>query len=94
MSNNALTMQVESKMGALFIALFAAFLVGFLFIVIKNFNSDAIAMDSSQAQIKTISSTERQLIARWLTDNNIALPKGEGYRYIERQYPAKPWLKD
>jgi sensor domain CHASE-containing protein len=93
MSENAITMKVESKMGAMFIALFAAFLVGFLFIVLKNFNSDAIAMDSSQTQIKTMSSTERQLIANWLRDNNIDLPKGEGYRYIERKYPDKPWLK-
>lgn len=94
MSENILTNQVESKMGALFISLFAAFLVGFLFIVIKNFNSDTIAMDSSQAQVVTISSTERQLIANWIRDNNITLPPGEGYRYIEKQYPDKPWLKD
>jgi hypothetical protein len=93
MPANPLTIQVESKLGALFISLFAAFMIGFLFIVIKNFNSDAIAMDSSQTQIKTMSSTERQLIAHWLTDNNITLPEGEGYRYVERKYPDKPWLK-
>ncbi len=91
--SNALTMQVESKMGALFISLFAAFLIGFLFIVIKNYTSDAIAMDANQAQVKTMSSTERQLISQWLKDNSIELPEGQGYRYIERQYPDKPWLK-
>jgi len=93
MSDNTLTMQVESKMGALFIALFAAFLVGFLFIVIKNFNSDAIAMDSDQTQIRTISSTERQLIAQWLIDNNVTVPQGQGYHWVEQQYPDKPWFK-
>jgi len=94
MSTNVLTNQIESKMGVMFILLFVAFLVGFLFVVIKNFNSDALAMDSNQTEIRTISSTERELIAQWLKDNNITLPEGQGYRYIERQYPDKPWLKD
>jgi len=93
MSENAATMQVESKLGAMFIVLFVAFMVGLLFLAMKNFNSDAIAFNSNQTQVKTISSTERQLIAQWILGNDIDLPEGEGYRYIERKYPNKPWLK-
>jgi hypothetical protein len=89
---NPLTMQVESGLGALFIALLTAFLIAVLFIAIKNFNSDVIAMGSEAAQVKSMSSTERQLIARWLTENGIELPEGEGYRYVVRQYPNRPWL--
>ena len=89
---NPLTMQVESKMGAVFISLFTAFLVGVLFIAIKNYDSDQIVLDASATQIVTISSTERQLIAQWVEGNHIVIPPGKGYRYLEQQYPDRPWL--
>jgi hypothetical protein len=91
--SNPLTMQVESRLGAVFVVCFAIFLSGVLFIAIKNFDSDQIALGAETTQVKTMSSTERQLIAQWITDNNITLPDGKGYRYLIEQYPDRPWLK-
>jgi len=89
---NPLTLQIESQLGALFVTLFTLFMIGLIFIVIKNLNSDAIILDASRAEVKSISSTERQLISGWVKENEILIPEGEGYRYVVRQYPAKPWL--
>ncbi len=86
-------MQVESRLGAVYISLLGLFFVGLIFIALKNFNSDSIILDSQTAQVKTISSTERDLINNWIQDNNIEVPKGKGYRYIIQQYPTKPWFK-
>ena len=85
-------MQVESGLGATFIVLLSVFLTGALYIVIKNYDSDMIVLDASTVQVKTMSSTERQLIAQWVKDNDISLPDGKGYRYLEQQYPDRPWL--
>jgi hypothetical protein len=90
---NPLTMQVESRIGAVFIGLLALFLAGVLYIAIQNYGSDQIALDASVTQIKSMSSTERQLIAIWIRDNNIELPEGKGYHYVVQQYPDRPWLK-
>ncbi len=90
---NPLTVQVESRLGAVYISLLGLFFVGLIFIALKNFNSDSIILDSQGAQIKTISTTERYLIDGWLKENQIEIPKGKGYRYIVQQYPSKPWLK-
>lgn len=87
------TMQVESRIGAVFIALLSVFLSGVLFIAIKNYDSDRIALDASATQVKSMSSTERQIIAIWIQDNNVLLPEGKGYRYIVQEYPDRPWLK-
>ena len=89
---NPLTMQVESRLGAVFICLVALFFSGVLFIAIKNYDSDQIVLDASVTQVKTMSSTERQLIALWIKDNNIPIPEGKGYNYFIHQYPDRPWL--
>ncbi len=91
MSGNPLTMQVESRLGAFYIALLALFFVGLIFIALKNFNSDSLILDSQAAQVKTISNTERYLIEVWIKENQIEIPEGKGYRYIIQQYPSKPW---
>ncbi len=91
--NNPLTLQVESRLGAVYISLLGLFFVGLIFIALKNFNSDSVILDSQTAQVKTISSTERDLINNWVQDNQIEIPKGKGYRYIIQQYPDKPWFK-
>ena len=91
--NNPLTLQVESRLGAVYISLVGIFFVGLMFIAMKNYNSDTIVLDSQTAQVKTISSTERELINSWIQDNNIQVPPGKGYRYIIQQYPDKPWFK-
>lgn len=49
---NPLTMQVESYVGAIFIALLSAFFVGLMFITMKNFDSDLALMDSQQLKIE------------------------------------------
>ena len=89
---NPLTMQNESRMGALFISLLAIFFAGILFVAIKNYDSDQIVLDASVTQVKTMSSTERQLIAQWAKGNDISIPDGQGYRYFIKQYPDRPWL--
>jgi hypothetical protein len=91
--DNPLTIQVESRLGAFYITLLGAFFVGLIFIALKNFNSDSIILDSQTAQVKTISSTERDLINIWIQENNIEIPKGKGYRYVIQLYPSKPWFK-
>lgn len=79
---NPLTIQVESRLGAVYISLLGLFFVGLIFIALKNFNSDSVVLDSQTAQVKTVSSTERDLINNWIQDNQIEVPKGKGYRYI------------
>lgn len=90
---NPLTTQVESRLGAAYISLMALFFVGLIFIAMKNFNSDAVLLEADQTRVKTISGTERMLIENWVRENNIELPEGEGYRYLIRKYPNKPWIR-
>ncbi|MDP4001434.1 MAG: hypothetical protein Q8P69_00065 [bacterium] len=85
-------MQVESRMGIVFVALLALFMAGILFIAIQNYTSDQIVLDASATEIKTMSSTERQLIAQWIKDNNIPFPDGKGYRDFVQEYPNRPWI--
>ena len=91
--NNPLTMQVESRLGAVYISLLGFFFVGLIFIALKNFNSDSVVLNPQGAQVKTVSTTERYLIGGWIKDNQIEIPEGKGYRYIIRQYPSKPWFR-
>lgn len=90
---NPLTVQVESRLGILYISLLGMFFVGLIFIALKNFNSDLAILDSQTAQVKTISNTERYLIDNWVKENQIEIPKGKGYRYVIQQYSSKPWFK-
>lgn len=91
--NNPLTIQVESRLGAVYISLLGLFFVGLIFVALKNFNSDSIILDSQVAQVKSISSTERYLINAWIKENNIEIPEGKGYRYVIQKYSSKPWFK-
>lgn len=93
MDGNPLTTQVESRLGAAYISLMALFFVGLIFIALKNFNTDVSVLEADQTRIKTISGTERTLIANWVKENDIELPEGEGYRYLMRKYPNKPWIR-
>lgn len=86
-------MQVESRLGAAYITLLSMFFVGLVFIALKNFNSDVIVLESDPTRVKTISSTERELIENWVKDNNVDIPEGEGFRYLIRLYPDKPWIR-
>lgn len=90
--SNPLTTQIESKMGMMFIGVTALFMAGVLFIAIKNYDSDQIVLDASVTQVKTMTSTERQLIAQWVQGNNIQIPQGKGYNYLVQTYPDRPWL--
>ena len=90
---NPLTTQVESRLGAVYISLLTLFFIGLIFIALKNFNSDSIALNSQTAQVKTISNTERYLIDGWLKENQIEVPDGKGYRYVIQKYPSKPWFR-
>jgi hypothetical protein len=89
---NPLTMEIETRMGMIFLGLVSIFLAGVMLIAIKNYNSDQIVLDASITQVKAMSSTERQLIAAWLVENQITLPEGKGYNYVVQQYPGRPWL--
>jgi len=85
-------MQVESRIGAAFVSLLAVFMAGILFVSIKNYESDQIVLDASVSQVKSMSSTERQIIAQWVKDNNIPIPDGKGFHYLVQEYPDRPWF--
>lgn len=91
--NNPFTNRVESYLGAIFISLLALFFIGFMFISLKNLQSDTDIINAQGVQVKTISETERALIKIWITDNNIQIPEGKGYKYLIQQHPSKPWLR-
>ncbi len=93
MTGNPLTLQIESRLGVVYISLLAIFFIGLVFIALKNFNSDSIILNSQSVQVKTISTTERYLIDGWLKENRIEIPEGKGYKYIIQQYPSKPWFR-
>jgi len=90
---NPLTTQIESRLGAAYISLLAMFFIGLIFIALKNFNSDTIVLGAQNAQVKTISNTERYLIEGWVKENQIEIPEGKGYRYVIQKYPSKPWFR-
>ena len=90
---NPITTQVESRLGAAFITLLALFFVGLIFIALKNFSSDVLVLEAGATQVKSISNTERLLIQNWVQDNNIEVPDGQGYRYVIRKFPNKPWIR-
>jgi hypothetical protein len=90
---NPLTFKVETWLGSVFILLISAFLVGWLLIAVKNFNSDTEILNSSGAKLKIVSPEEKSLIDQWLRQDNIGISATEvGYRYIIKQFPDKPWL--
>ena len=91
--SNPLTIQVESRLGVVYVSLLGLFFVGLIFIALKNFNSDLIVLDSQSAQVKTISTTERYLINDWIQRNKIEVPESKGYRYIIQRYLANPLFK-
>ena len=76
--SNPLTIQVESRLGVVYVSLLGLFFVGLIFIALKNFNSDLIVLDSQSAQVKTISTTERYLINDWIQRNKIEVPESKG----------------
>jgi len=90
---NFLTTEIESYMGAIFIGLLSAFFIGFIFIVMKNMDSDIAIIISEHVEVKTISAIERESIRNWIRENNIEIPEEVGYRYLIGKYPSRPWLK-
>jgi hypothetical protein len=91
--NRLISYQFESYTGAFLVVILAGFFVGLLFIAIENFNTDVELLTTDQARLRTVSITERRLIDSWITENNIAIPEGKGYRYLIESYPSKPWLR-
>ncbi len=90
---NILTFKVESALGVVFISMLSVFFVSILFIEIKNFNSDSDVFDSTSPSIKFVSPAERAQIQQWVIDNHIHLLAGQGFRYLIKTYPDKPWLE-
>jgi len=91
---NPLTFRVESSLGAVFISMLSLFFIGLIFIFMKNLESDIDIMSANDGPIKSISRADILRIKRWTDQNNIDIPEGEGYRYILRKYPDKPWLEE
>ncbi len=91
---NILTLKVESALGAIFISLLSIFLVSIMFIAMKNFESDDDIANASRSTIKFLSLNERLEIKTWVTNNNINIPPGKGFRYVIKTYPDKPWLEE
>lgn len=77
-------------MGSAFISLLALFFIGFFFLAVKNFSSDTDTLNSNIPQVRSITSTERELIRQWAERNNISFD--DGYRSIIQKYPSRPWL--
>jgi len=88
---NPLTFQVESYLGAGFVVLFAGFCVSLIFVALKNFDSEIEIMGAQETHIRTISPTERSNMESWIRVNSINIPEGEGYRWLIRTYPSRPW---
>ena len=91
---NPLTFHVESSLGAVFISLLAMFFIGLMLVAVKNFESDLDIMSTTNTNtsIKTASPTELAMVREWVATNNIELKEGQGYRYLLRKYPSRPWL--
>lgn len=91
---NPLTFNIESYIGAVFMALFGLFLVSLLFVVIRNTQNDIDIMSATQNRVKvqSVSETELNLMQKWIEANKIEVPEDQGYRYILRTYPTRPWL--
>ena len=87
-----LTFQTESYIGAIFIVLFSGFLLGLFFLAMRGFNADLDLTGDTQTRVLHISDTERKLMEIWIIENNIQIPPGEGYRYLLKIYPSRPWL--
>lgn len=88
---NLLALHVELGLGAVFIVLFAAFFLGFFYITVKNFTTNQDIYAASSSRVKSISATERLLMQSWVERDTIVIPEGEGYRYLIKTYPDKPW---
>ena len=90
---NPLTFCIESWLGSVFVLAFSAFLVGWFFIAMKNFDSEMQILVSPNVKLKTISPEEKILIEEWIKKTNPGLSAQEvGYRYLIKKYPDKPWL--
>ena len=94
MIKNFLTFKVESILGGIFIVAIAGFFIGYMFISVKNFDTDVSLMNSDGVSVKNVTDTERALIDMWVRENHVTLPPDLGYRYIIKEYPSKPWLND
>ncbi len=90
---NPLTFEIESYLGAGFVFLLTVFLVAFLFAVMRNFDAEIDMLNATQTKIRAISPIQLQLMEAWVRENNIEIPQDEGYRYLLRAYPTKPWLR-
>lgn len=88
--HNPLTFRVESWLGSVMLAAFAGFLVGLLWLSIRNFGSEADILNASRAQVHIISTRERELIARWAKDQGLSTTQIK-YRELINQYPDRPW---
>ena len=76
-------------------AILGLFLSSLLFVTIKNAQTDIDIMSATQGQIKSkiVSRTELVLMQEWLKINKIKIPERQGYRYILKTYPERPWLQ-
>ena len=79
-------------MGAVFVLLVSSFVSGFLYIAIRNFDSDLEIIGTGTAEVRSISATQRELIDAWVRENGTEIPEGKGYRWLLKTYPSKPWL--
>ena len=76
-------------------AILGLFLSSLLFVTIKNAQIDIDIMSATSGQIKSkvVSKTELVLMQEWLKINKIKISEGQGYRYILKTYPERPWLQ-
>lgn len=90
---NIFTFQVESSIGAFFLIVFTAFLIGIFFSIFKNFNTETDLLTLNEVKIKTIPAAQRELMDEWAASHDISVIEIGGYRAMQRAYPDQPWLK-
>ena len=90
---NPLTLEFEGYIGVIFLGAVVALFVGLFFSIFRNYYSDVEILNSTQAQVKSVSPTQRELIDDWIREDNIELPEGMNYRQIIHAYPDHPWMR-
>jgi len=94
---NPLTINIESSLGAIYLSMLSMFFIGLIFIAVKNFETDMdvdmIMNISNSISTRKMSQTELVLLREWIKNSEVEIPEGQGYKYLMREYPNRPWLQ-
>ena len=89
---NPLSFRIEAWLGSLLLMAFAGFMVGWLILVQRNFDSDTDALVATSFAARVLPIKNRQAMDFWIEANHVTIPTGQNrYRYLLQQYPEQPW---